>query len=216
MKTSTVVSFGSLILVAGLAPLSVAPVSGQDVGFYFTGGIGPAIAQDPDLKEFLGPTGGNVELDPGFHLGVAGGYNFTRWLGVEMESGFIVNNIDRIGGASADATLSHVPFLANIVLRYEDQNCPVIPYFTAGLGGDSSVLWFDDSLGLDGSDSDVVFAFQISGGVRYRINDYMSAGLEYKFYHADDASWHVEDSGGRIRFGATAVHCITAVFNMKF
>ena len=216
MKTSTVVLLGSLTLLVGLGPFSVWPAAGQETGFYFTGGIGPAIAQDVDLKDFLGATGGDVELDPGVHLGVAGGYNFTRWLGVEMESGFMMNNIDRIGDTSPDATLTHVPFLANIVLRYDDQRCPVVPYFTAGLGGDSSVLWIDDSLGVDGSDSDVVFAFQLSAGMRYRINETMSAGLSYKFYHADDASWDVEDTAGRIRFGDATVHCITAVFNMSF
>jgi opacity protein-like surface antigen len=211
-------SVRSFALLAGLLSLPFSPARGEDLGFYFTGGIGPAVAQDVDLKQFLGGGGGGakVQLDPGFHFTAAGGYNFTRWLGVEMETGYIGNNIDRIGGSSADAFLSHVPFLANVVLRYDEDNSRLMPYVSAGAGGDSSIVFFDNSLGLDGSDADIVFAFQVSAGLLYKINETMSAGLGYKFYYADAPSWDVQDSAGRIRFGVSRVHLITAVFNMKF
>jgi opacity protein-like surface antigen len=69
---------------------------------------------------------------------------------------------------------------------------------------------------LDGSDADVEFAYQAMAGLRYRINDKMSAGLGYKFYHADGASWDIQHSAGHIRFGEARVHCVSAVFNWKF
>jgi len=212
MKKPTI----SVRSIALLLPLAVLPVKAQESGFYFNGGIGPAISQDLDLKQFVGPASGSVQLDPGFHFMVAGGYNFTRWLGVEMETGYIGNNIDRIGTASADGFMSHIPFLANVVLRYDEDNSRLVPYLSAGAGGDSSILWMDHSLGVDGSDSDIVFAFQVSAGLRFKINEVMSAGLAYKYYYADDASWDIQNSGGRISFGAAHVHLITAVFNMKF
>lgn len=218
MRIPTMTSIRSFALLVGLLSLPLSPARGEDVGFYFTGGIGPAVAQDVELKQFLGGGGGGakVVLDPGFHFMAAGGYNFTRWAGVEMQTGYIGNNIDRIGGASADAFLSHVPFLANVVLRYDEDNSRLVPYASVGAGGDSSIVFFDNSLGLDGSDADVVFAFQVSAGLRFKINEQMSAGLGYQFYYADEPSWNVENSAGRIHFGASKVHLITAVFNMKF
>src|SRR5215510_14941826 len=109
MRIPTTTSIRSYVLLAGLLPLPFFQALGQETGFYFHGGIGPAVAQDVKLKEFLGGGGGTVVLDPGFHFTAAGGYNFTRWLGVEMETGYIGNNIDRIGSSSVDAFMSHVP-----------------------------------------------------------------------------------------------------------
>jgi opacity protein-like surface antigen len=219
MKSLTFTPIRSLTLLTWLTStclLTTLSARAQDSGFYFTGGIGPAIAEDIDVKDFLGFGGGKVELDPGVGVTIAGGYNFNKFLGVEMETGFAANNIDSIAGNSPDALLYHVPFLANVVLRFDDEASRIVPYVSAGVGGDSTLLWIDDSLGVDGSDSDVVFAFQLSAGVRFRINEKMSAGLSYKYYRADEASWDVEDSGGRIKFGESTVHLIAAVFNMKF
>ncbi|HXJ58318.1 MAG TPA: outer membrane beta-barrel protein [Verrucomicrobiae bacterium] len=216
MRIPTTTSIRSLALLAGLLALPSLPAPGQESGFYFNAGIGPAIAEDVGVSEFLGSSSGKVRLDPGFHFTAAGGYHFTRWLAVEMETGYIGNNIDRIGSSSPDAFLSHVPFLANVVLRYDADNFRLVPYASAGAGGDSSIFFINDSLGLDGSDADVVFAFQVSAGLLYKINETMSAGLGYKYYYADAPSWDVQNSAGRIRFGVSRVHLIAAVFNMKF
>ena len=186
-------------------------------GPYFRAAVGPALAENTAVKELLGPLSNTkARFDPGAHLDFAAGFNFNRWLGAELETGFIYNNIDRIGASFPDASLSHVPFLANLVLRYDVPNCKWVPYIGAGAGGDTSVLEINNSLGVDGSDGDVVFAAQAFAGLTYRINRRMSVGVGYKFFWADDPSWHVQGTGGQIRFGHSQVHAINAVFNMAF
>ena len=208
---------GLLGAVAGLMLGSALSARAEGEGFYFNGSLGGSFAEKVDVKEFLGALSNvRVKLDPGVHVGAAAGYNFTHWFGVELETGILANNIDKLGTSSPDAALSHVPLMANVMLRYDTGSLPVIPYIGAGIGGDSSILVIDDSLGVDGADADLVFAYQFMAGLRYRINDRMSAGLGYKFYHADGGSWEVERSSGRIRFGEATVHALSAVFNWRF
>ncbi|HXI52826.1 MAG TPA: outer membrane beta-barrel protein [Candidatus Saccharimonadales bacterium] len=217
MKPCSMRSLSRLALAAGLMLGWTGPGLGQDQGFYFNASLGGSFAEDVTVKEFGGPvTGTQVKLDPGVHLGVAGGFNFARFVGVEAETGLLANTIDKLGNSSPDATLSHIPFLGNLIFRYDAENFPLVPYIGGGAGMDTSVFTIDHSLGLDGSDADVEFAYQAMAGLRYRINDKMSAGLGYKFYHADSASWDIQHSAGRIRFGEARVHCVSAVFNWKF
>jgi opacity protein-like surface antigen len=206
-----ILSLGGVLLAS---PLAMAQQ--QQYGPYFTGALGGTVPENIKLKEFLGPASGTVKLDPGFHFGVAGGFNFTDWLGVEVESGALVNSIDKIGSTSPDAGVTHIPLMANAVLRYDRDDFALIPYVAAGVGGDTSIFWINDDLGLDGSDADFVFAYQLMFGVRYRINEKMSAGVGYKWYHADSANWDVHNAAGGIRFGESTIHAISAVFTMKF
>lgn len=185
--------------------------------FYLQAALGPAIAKDVKVREWAGTTpGSKVKLDPGIHLGLVGGCNATRWLAFEIETGIIANNVDRIGPDAPDAALAHVPLLANVVLKYETESSRVIPYLGVGAGGDSSVLAVDDSLGVDGSDSDLVFACQAMAGVRFRLRDNMSLGAGYKFFHAKSPTWEVRRSASDIRLGRAIVHTFGVVFNWSF
>src|SRR4051794_37680074 len=113
-------TFRSLALVGGccLGLFAWAEV-GHSQGFYFNANAGVSLADDVDIHRFLVPTrGAKVELDPGARLSVAGGYNFCDYLGAQLETGFIFNNVKNVtGGGNIDASLSHVPMLADIVLR---------------------------------------------------------------------------------------------------
>jgi opacity protein-like surface antigen len=210
-----------LVSVCGAGLFAWANVShGQN--FYLDAHAGVSIADDVSLRRFLVPTpGAELELDPGPRLSVAGGYNFCEYFGVQLETGFIYNNIKNLGGGDDDAGLAHVPLLADAVLRYDKPNCNWVPYAGAGLGGDLSVIAFDDVRApngavVDGSDSSLVFAWQAFAGLRYKINPNMSIGGGYKFYSAGGASWDVRRSSGDIKTGTARVHSFGVDFNMKF
>jgi opacity protein-like surface antigen len=193
------------------------PAVAQDRGFYFNADAGVALADDVSVESFLGARGGDLELDPGMRLSVAGGYNFCEYFGLQAETGFIFNSID---GSDGDAALSHVPLLLDAVFRYDKPNSRWVPFVGAGLGGDLSVISFDQvHYGggvLDGSDSSLVFAWQLFGGVRFKLNDRMSLGGGYKFYSADGAEWNVEHTSRDIETDTARVHSILVDFNMKF
>jgi opacity protein-like surface antigen len=189
-------------------------VQGQEG--YFNAEIGAALADDVDLQRFLVPVSGKLEFDTGVRFGAAGGYNFNQYLGAELETGFIYNSIKRV-----DASLSHVPMMVNVVLRYDQPRSKWVPYVGAGAGGDLSILSLNyvtapNNFVLDGTDTTVVFAWQAFAGVRYKLDQKMSIGAGYKYYAADRASWDVEGFGDQIKFGRANVHNFMVEFNLKF
>jgi opacity protein-like surface antigen len=201
----------------------VLPDSAHGQNFYLNADLGTSLADDVSIRRFVVPTPGTkFELDPGMHLAVAGGYNFNDYVGAQLETGWIFNEVDNVnGGGSVDASLGHVPMLANVVFRYDQADFPVVPYIGAGAGGDISVINLDHVFApngtmVDGAGSDLVFAWQIFAGARYKLNDNMSIGAGYKFFSADGASWDVRHTSGDIQSGTARVHSFGVDFNMKF
>ncbi len=198
-------------------------VSGKAQNFYFNANAGPALADDVRLREFLVPLRGvDVELDPGVRVNVAWGYNFNEYISAGLETGFIYNKVDEVNGAgSFDASLSHVPLLAQFLVRYDKPDCNWIPYGGVAAGGDASTLSLDHvrapngSL-VDGDDTDVVFAWQLFAGLRYRLNPTMSIGGGYKFYSASGATWDVSRAAGDIETGTARVHSVGVDFTLTF
>src|SRR5688572_28330308 len=89
------------------------PHMAQGQNFYVTGDVGPAFSEDVKLHRFLVRTpGAEIRLDPGARLSLAGGYAFNDFFAVPVESGFIVNDIRRMGGNNrVDGALLHSPLL---------------------------------------------------------------------------------------------------------
>ena len=217
-------AFRSWALGAGcLLGLLVSTGTGHAQGFYFNADLGVSIADDVELRRFLVPLRNtDLELDPGARLSVAGGFNFNDYIGVQVETGFIHNEVDGVsGGGNIDASLGHVPLLGSFVVRYDKPDCKVVPFAGIGAGGDISILQVDDVRApngaiVDGSGSDFVFAWQAFVGARYKINDRMSIGGGYKFFFAEGATWDVERTSGDIESGSACVHSFGADFNFKF
>jgi len=194
-------------------------------GFYAGGDVGGLLTLDTRVKEFVGSVdpGTKVQLDPGFRLGLHGGYKFCDFFSLEGETGVMFNTIHSITGASIDgeAALSNVPFLVNARFTVPHGKCPITPYFGGGAGGAATVLSFQHHIDFNGedvhgSDSDVVFAYQAFGGLSYAINDRMNVGVEYHYFATTGASWDVNNGGGKIALAGTQSHAITAAFNISF
>jgi opacity protein-like surface antigen len=185
---------------------------------YFNADVGVAIAENVKVKSLNGvatPSGVKFDLDPGVRFGVAGGYNFHPFLGVEIESGFIYNSINGVvgpgGSVGTDASLSHVPIQANLVFRYDQANSPWVPFAGVGAGGDLSIL-VDNT--ADESDTKFVFAWQGFGGVRYKLNESMSLGAAYKYYSVQNTSFNLPS--GSFDLGHANIHSFLFDFNWKF
>jgi opacity protein-like surface antigen len=203
--------------------LLAVPQSGRGQGFYVNGGVGAALSEDVDLNRFVVPTpGGEIKLHPGPRFSVAGGYNFNDYVGAQLESGFIFNDVKSISGARrVDAGLGHAPLLGDLVLRYDQPDCKWVHYVGAGLGGDVSVISLDHVVApngrvVDGSDGDVVFAWQAFAGVRYKFTESISAGAGYKYFAADGASWDVRHTSRDISTDTARVHTLLVDFTFKF
>jgi opacity protein-like surface antigen len=203
--------------------LLVLPEVAHSQGFYLDANAGLSFAEKVALHEFLVPTPGTkLRLDPGSRLSVAGGYNFNEYIGAQIESGFIFNDVKGVtGGGDIDASLGHVPLLADVVVRYDKPDCKWVPYLGAGAGGDASLIALDhvrapNGQVVDGSASDVVFAWQAFAGIRYKFQENMSIGGGYKFFAAGSPSWDIRRSSGDIEAGSARVHSFGVDFNWKF
>ena len=216
------------MLAAGLCTGAFcAGVAHAENGFYAGADAGGLLTLDTHVKEFLGPVAPDtkVQLDPGFRLGLHGGYRLCDFFSIEGETGVMGNNIKSITGAFIDdnATLANVPFLVNARIELPLRNSKITPYFGGGGGGSATILSFDHHVDfngerLHGTDSDVVAAYQAFGGIRYAINDHMDVGVEYHYFATTGASYSVHDIGSPNKIGLAGVqsHAITAAFNYRF
>src|ERR1043165_3705535 len=216
-------SNGLVLMSCVLGVLAGTSSAFSQTGGYFHAGAGVAIADKVDLKTFFDPTpGSRIEFDPGFRLSVAGGYNFCPFMGVELETGVIYNSFKNVEGiGDMDASLSHVPMMANLVLKYDQPNCPVIPYIGAGAGGDFSVVYLNqvntESVFADGwADTSLNFAWQAFGGVRYKLTDHMSIGGAYKYYSVHRANYDFAGVRDAIQLGKANTHSFLVDFSIAF
>jgi len=162
------------------------------------------------LRDPLITVTGDFEFDPGIRFGVAGGYRFTPYFAAELETGFLYNELQD----NDDVTLSHIPFLANAVFRFENST-PLVPFLGVGAGGIASFFDIDnDDFDEEESDSDIVFAWQAFAGLHYRINDNMTAGITYKYLGVDGPEFDIQRTS--IEFETIHNHAILASFNWSF
>lgn len=195
---------------------------------YVGANLGGTVTEDTSVKEFFGPISATkVKFDPGVHAGVVGGYQLTDWFSVEGETGVYANGINSITGASFNngEYLENVPLLANVRFQLPMHGrCPVTPYIGGGLGGDVSIIDFENHIDLNGvegrgSDADMVFAYQAFAGLRYAITDHIGIGVEYHYFVTTGPTWSFnsfDTETDHIRFGGTVTHAASIAFDFRF
>jgi len=217
-----------LLAFGAVTLLTFSTVRAEQGKFYVEADAGAVVTTDTEVKEFFGtPLAPNSELtfDPGFRLGVRGGYGVTDWFDAEVETGIMANNIKSATGATeTDGSLANIPFLINA--RF---HCPALyrvsPYFGGGLGGSTTILSGNDLVingtGLDGSAAGIVFAYQAFAGLRFAINERMGLSLEYHYFATTDSTMRVDVTGvgvssDEVKLGGTSSHTATIAFDYRF
>ena len=215
MKTNLSLAGCSALTIACALTSTVASAE-EKQGPYFGGDLGVALTDDTDLKEFPGAgPGHDVEFDTGVRLSLGGGWKFTDWFRAGGEFGFIAHDIK-----GTDGIFYQCPLMAVVEFQLPNKS-PIVPFIGGGPGFSTAVIAFDDDNladgdTVDGAASDAVFAWQVYGGLRYKIDDNISVGLVYKYFEADSPTWEVDDTSQDIRFGRTRTHSISATFSMGF
>ncbi|MCL4177804.1 MAG: outer membrane beta-barrel protein [Verrucomicrobia bacterium] len=227
-----------------LAGLLVLPLTGstedipwsREYGWVEFGG-----AVIPDLDARLGVTGGTstvhsdleLELSPGFSVNGGLGERLSDWLAVEIQGGFLYHNVDEVNAAdgsfrSLDASLMQVPVFFNFVFEL-----PLRSRFTpyAGVGAGAMINWLDiddqiaagDSVvvSVDGSSTEVNFAYQAFAGGRLRMGDQGVLEITYRFMGCSSPNWSLkaEDTGDSIanlKADDIFVHALTVGFIVEF
>ena len=150
----------------------------------------------------------------------AGGAMFGDYVGLELETGWIFNEIKSIRGfTEPDGWLSQVPLLANVRFEFRN-NSGLTPFIGGGAGGAVVGINLDNAqagaVTVDGSAADLVFAWQAFGGLKYEVIENLSVGIIYKFFWTDDARWDVRGTSQDIHFDGTRTHSISAMVSYRF
>lgn len=167
-------------LFCGLAAVAMTTgMHAADSGSYFKFDVGPnylgKIHQDfvnLDIER-------DLDMNMGVRGSVAEGFLLNRFIGVELETGVIWNELDE----SFD-WLMQVPLLANLVLRYE---CKGGFAAYVGAGGGGAVVIANATFPDDVSDATIVPAWQAMAGVSYNFSENLAVGLVYKYMGIKDA-----------------------------
>lgn len=187
--------------MTGLACLlGAAPAAQADhaKSWYFHSGAGLNFATEVN----------DEELDLGYRLGVGVGYHLTHNLALEFDTGWLYNSF-----SDFDGSLTHVPFMANAVYTYPIKDGKWEVYGGGGIGGSYSILTVEE-IGLDDSDGDITFAWQLMAGVRYNFQDNMSLGAGYKYLGSTGGDYDIDGVG--LDLDESHNHSFSVTFNWRF
>jgi outer membrane immunogenic protein len=182
-KLDSAVRYLALISCLCFATTAQAAQSAQNANSIY-GGIFGGFTFQPDLKLSGGGLSGDMETDSGFAFGGVLGHKWAFGLRAEGEISFRQNDLDNINGASVNGDTSAFSVMGN---AWYDifTGTPFVPYVGGGLGLARVRL---DSSTLDVDDSDMVFAWQIGGGVGYEISPGVVISGDYRYFETADAS----------------------------
>jgi opacity protein-like surface antigen len=196
MKIQRIVIVLLLCLSASLARAQSGWYLPAGAGPYFNMDIGPTVFQNGTLKGYTlaeGPLFSAQNQKVSYNVGVSVdgsfGWDFNKYIGLGLESGYIWGSINNIPGYNASgSTIANVPFLGNLTLSCPIPHTNIVPYIGGGVGGAESI--FDAHAFSDqgqhqiayGSEDDTVFAYEAFAGVRFMLTPNIALGLGYKYF----------------------------------
>lgn len=128
----------------------------------------------------VGPATGQYDTDLGYTVGGALGHNLSDYFSLEGEVAYRSNEIDGAAALFGDNDLNALSFMTNGVVHGPNQAGGITPYIGGGAG----------AVRLSALDeSDLVFAYQAFGGLNKNFNEKLSAGVEYRYLDANEASF---------------------------
>ncbi|HEY1789558.1 MAG TPA: outer membrane beta-barrel protein [Verrucomicrobiae bacterium] len=231
MKIQRVVIVIVSLFTASLAQAQYYWDEPAGVGPYFRAGVGPTIFQDSELKgfnigaspgfpAFNGPTG-KVSYDVGVSGDAAFGWAFNRYVGLDFDTGYTWGRMDSVQNYYANgSTMGNIPFLANFTLSLPIPHTNIIPYVGGGAGGSDSIFDahnFTEPVSgnfAEGSESDVVFAWQAFAGVRFMLNPNMSLGIGYRYFATGNPTFSYPPEPN-LNMEFQGVHTHTIMFTLQ-
>lgn len=183
----------NLCLAAVLAALIVmilapAPAGAQTSRVYFAGYMGLTTFRDQSFSERSVPVSGQIKADNTFSFAGAMGLRLTNNWRVEGELSYrkadlgsmVINNTGLFNmGGDIGTTVA----LANVYYDFDLSWKKMTPYLTAGLGVAFHSANINDLSGraVSASDDDFNIAWQVGGGLKYRVADNMAFSGGYRY-----------------------------------
>jgi len=174
-----------------------------------------------------------LEMGPGFAVHGGLGESFSRWISAELLGGFYYHGVDEATGAGGvgrglDADLFQVPIMLNLVVHVPLRS-RLTPVVGGGAGAVISWLDMDDQISIgdgnilrvNGSSTEVTFAYQAFAGLRYQYGDGAVVSLTYRLTGVGSPTWGLDDadtgrSAADLKAHDLFVHSITLGFHLGF
>ena len=162
------------ILAAALLAAAAVPAHADVVDYVELFG---GVTQSPDLGS---PPPAEFEMEPGYNVGGAFGWNFEQCFSAELE--FFFTDADFEG---FDNSVESFTDMVNGFYHFQDVGYSLRPYIGAGAGF-AQVKFSDESLSV--SDTDTVFAYQAMLGILHKVEENVDLIVEYRYQGANDAN----------------------------
>ena len=158
----------------------------------------------------------DIEWDAGFGLLFAYGFGTEDGLRGELEVGYRTADVDKLKGISVasggmedsdedfelglDGDMTTLSLMGNGIYSFGEGQ--LRPYIGAGIGLarhdatiDEQTVTFDGEEGVIGeiSEDDVVFAYQVMGGVGYVMSETTEVRLGYRYFATGDADFEGDE-----------------------
>ena len=179
-------------VAATVVALSATGASAQMFGggdFYLKGFGGLTVPQDDDFQlnergsPVTEPTG--FDFSNGYILGIAGGYNITPNVGLELEYAYRNADATFKDLTSSKRTTESNAWMVNALYNFTASG-PWQPYVGGGLGvADLNAEQIPGVAGGD-FDSDYNFAYQLIGGVAYQLPSGWTLNGEARYFGIND------------------------------
>jgi OmpA-OmpF porin, OOP family len=184
MRVRSIVLGGTLALACAV-PASAGNFNGWYIGL--EGGANWNSDNDGSfatVPPFFAPV--DIEFDTGWAALATTGYAFENsgWR-VEGEFGYRHNDIDAIGGLSANGELTSMTLMANVLYDFKLMDRLTL---SVGAGAGAEHSTFDD--GVIDQDEDYNFAYQGIAGLSYAVTPRMDLTLNYRYLRTDESNYH--------------------------
>ncbi len=182
-------------MIAVLALVFIATSAhAADKGMYVSGNVGLSLVPEVDLNIVGFPTFASVNLDAGFIIGGALGYNFGAFR-AEGEISYRTNDTDDgttvflPGAVPVGGDISALSFMVNGFYDLHSPNSPLVPYLGVGLGfaniaADVTAPSLSPLAIVD--DNATVAAIQLMAGLGYNINPTTTLTFDYRYFATDN------------------------------
>jgi opacity protein-like surface antigen len=200
----------ALLCLCQILPM-VAATQGISPGTFYLN-VNPGAAWIQDLSYHDDSASGTLKFYPGPTLDLAGGYQFSESLAVEVQTGvsYLFSRNRRFTGFDeVHEEFLQLPIMANLSCQLSPRS-QFHPFVGLGVGGVYSELYDEEWIGVASAGSDFTFGYQAFAGIRYQINHQLSLGLEYKF------TGTLEHNFGDLHLGETRMHSLAVAISFQF
>lgn len=187
MKRNIFIISGCIMLLS----LTTSGYGAEEKTYLSASFFGLGIFNDAEVSNSkVSTTDFEVEVDNGFAVGAAVGYDYFGFPRMEAEIAYQNNALGKVRTTSGNIYLhDDVDSLAFLVNGYWDFTNKSLwtPYLSAGLG--AALINVDDITPYLGNDYTTVFAYQVGAGLGYAINEAITVDGKYRYFATSDAEF---------------------------